>query len=168
MTWSLPDGSRISGFHSEEQSSPGTHTALPGTWAASPGRWCCWPCTRTPSARRRARGCAPRCARPAAAPRGGTGPASLRAPRGDTSSDHRSTQGIPSLRALGSLPVTQGSCSGQGENRTRTKVSAATRLATESRFSHSGNCTDPALLKKFCQDAKGKKKGTSPTASSQN
>uniref|UniRef100_A0A803VTR8 Uncharacterized protein n=1 Tax=Ficedula albicollis TaxID=59894 RepID=A0A803VTR8_FICAL len=78
MTWSLPDGSRISGFHSEEcfwreqgvsQAAQGTHTALPGTWPASPGRWCCWPCTRT-RPRPRARGCAPRCARPASAQKG--------------------------------------------------------------------------------------------------
>uniref|UniRef100_A0A8B9NU03 Uncharacterized protein n=1 Tax=Apteryx owenii TaxID=8824 RepID=A0A8B9NU03_APTOW len=50
MTWSLPEGSLISGFHSEEcfYSSPiktGTppllsYTALRGTWLGSPARWC--------------------------------------------------------------------------------------------------------------------------------
>uniref|UniRef100_A0A452SB09 Uncharacterized protein n=1 Tax=Ursus americanus TaxID=9643 RepID=A0A452SB09_URSAM len=68
MTWSLPDGSRISGFHSEDSfwekpagrtqdtrpdparspppriSTAAAHIALPGTWTGSPGRWCCWRC----------------------------------------------------------------------------------------------------------------------------
>uniref|UniRef100_A0A8U7NNJ4 Uncharacterized protein n=1 Tax=Corvus moneduloides TaxID=1196302 RepID=A0A8U7NNJ4_CORMO len=62
ITWSLPDGSRISGFHSEEcfcrEGTEDTvclgYKYLPRTWPASPGRWCCWQCTRTRSARTRA------------------------------------------------------------------------------------------------------------------
>uniref|UniRef100_A0A4W2GI77 Uncharacterized protein n=1 Tax=Bos indicus x Bos taurus TaxID=30522 RepID=A0A4W2GI77_BOBOX len=101
MTWSLPDGSLISGFHSEESfwekparkrrdtgnppcpasSRRSPHIALRGTWTGSPGRWCCWQCRHTPRRRctgcssasgtTRGRGCAPPCARPGSAGRGG-------------------------------------------------------------------------------------------------
>uniref|UniRef100_A0A8C5KHL9 Uncharacterized protein n=1 Tax=Jaculus jaculus TaxID=51337 RepID=A0A8C5KHL9_JACJA len=86
MTWSLPDGSLISGFHSEEsfweQSAGRTHNtrelvphiALQGTWTGSPGQWCCWPCRCTLQRRctgrssrsetTREHGCAPLRARP--------------------------------------------------------------------------------------------------------
>uniref|UniRef100_A0A8B9BB57 Uncharacterized protein n=1 Tax=Anser brachyrhynchus TaxID=132585 RepID=A0A8B9BB57_9AVES len=57
MTWSLPEGSLISGFHSEEQPPPRhlntrttplpSYTALRGTWLGSPARWCCWLCIHT-------------------------------------------------------------------------------------------------------------------------
>uniref|UniRef100_A0A8C9ETP6 Uncharacterized protein n=1 Tax=Pavo cristatus TaxID=9049 RepID=A0A8C9ETP6_PAVCR len=92
MTWSLPEGSLISGFHSEEcflppphqkTSSPSAHpapsthacpsptyTALRGTWPASPARWCCWLCTRTLRRTTPARGCAPRCAHPGSGRKG--------------------------------------------------------------------------------------------------
>uniref|UniRef100_A0A5F9CXH5 Uncharacterized protein n=1 Tax=Oryctolagus cuniculus TaxID=9986 RepID=A0A5F9CXH5_RABIT len=93
MTWSLPDGSLISGFHSEdsfwEKLARGTqdtrqfipHIALQGTWTASPGRWCCWQCRcilqrlctgcSSGSGTTRGRGCAPPCAHPESARREG-------------------------------------------------------------------------------------------------
>uniref|UniRef100_A0A8B9E818 Uncharacterized protein n=1 Tax=Anser cygnoides TaxID=8845 RepID=A0A8B9E818_ANSCY len=71
MTWSLPEGSLISGFHSEEQPPPRhlntrttplpSYTALRGTWLGSPARWC-W---MTPG-----RGSALRCAHPGSGRKG--------------------------------------------------------------------------------------------------
>uniref|UniRef100_A0A8D1B9C4 Uncharacterized protein n=1 Tax=Sus scrofa TaxID=9823 RepID=A0A8D1B9C4_PIG len=117
MTWSLPEGSLISGFHSEENparpSPPPSshcfpHIALRGTWTGSPGRWCCWPCRRTPqrpctgcssgSVTTRGRGCAPPCARPGSA--GREGPSEPEAGRGRETGPPLSD---PSLTPLSSL-----------------------------------------------------------------
>uniref|UniRef100_A0A8D1WP30 Uncharacterized protein n=1 Tax=Sus scrofa TaxID=9823 RepID=A0A8D1WP30_PIG len=117
MTWSLPEGSLISGFHSEENparpSPPPSshcfpHIALRGTWTGSPGRWCCWPCRRTPqrpctgcssgSATTHGHGCAPPCARPGSA--GREGPSEPEAGRGR---ETRPPLSDPSLTPLSSL-----------------------------------------------------------------
>uniref|UniRef100_A0A493T0R4 Uncharacterized protein n=3 Tax=Anas TaxID=8835 RepID=A0A493T0R4_ANAPP len=56
MTWSLPEGSLISGFHSEEcfcrtatrqAEMQNIQHNVSSTWLGSPARWCCWLCIHT-------------------------------------------------------------------------------------------------------------------------
>nr|BAB30588.1 unnamed protein product [Mus musculus] len=129
MTWSLPDGSLISGFHSEasfwEQSAGRTedtrevipYIELRGTWTGNPGRWCCWQCrcilqhlcTGCSSGSRRTHehGCEPPCAHPESARRKGTASDTevKRACKWETSREPRSSMGVEGQSALSHTPI---------------------------------------------------------------